>query len=129
MESILASSVSDLTVNDVPNRENITCDLLSEYWTELEKGGTPHCWVTWLRKLSYKFLQEGVLTGMRNNTNKGRGKKIHVSVYKGSIAAIRNLSRTEEPAKAGTCARDRRALQQLALNVHIKHSDLTCYSK
>ena len=25
----------------------------------------------------------------------------------------------------GTCARDRRALQQLALNVHIKHSDLT----
>ena len=35
------------------------------------------------------------------------------------------LSRTEEPAKAGTCARDRRALQQLALNVHVKHSDLT----
>ena len=28
--------------------------------------------------------------------------------------------------KAGTCARDRRALQQLDLNVHIKHSDLTC---
>ena len=24
-------------------------------------------------------------------------------------------------AKAGTCARDRRALQQLALNVHVKH--------
>ena len=35
------------------------------------------------------------------------------------------LSRTKEPAKAGTCARDRRALQQLALNVHVKHSDLT----
>ena len=35
------------------------------------------------------------------------------------------LSWTEEPAKAGTCARDRRALQQLALNVHVKHSDLT----
>ena len=34
------------------------------------------------------------------------------------------LSRTEEPAKVGTCARDRRALQQLALNVHVKHSDL-----
>ena len=34
-------------------------------------------------------------------------------------------SRTEEPAKAGTCARDRRALQQLALNVHVKHPDLT----
>ena len=36
------------------------------------------------------------------------------------------LSRTEELARAGTCARDRRALQQLALNVHVKHSDLTC---
>ena len=35
-----------------------------------------------------------------------------------------SLSRTEEPVKAGTCVRDRRALQ-LALNVHIKHSDLT----
>ena len=35
------------------------------------------------------------------------------------------LSRTEEQAKAGTCARDRRALQQLAMNVHVKHSDLT----
>ena len=35
------------------------------------------------------------------------------------------LSQTEEPAKASTCARDRRALQQLALNVHVKHSDLT----
>ena len=35
------------------------------------------------------------------------------------------LFRTEEPAKAGTCARDRCALQQLALNVHVKHSDLT----
>ena len=28
--------------------------------------------------------------------------------------------------KASTCARDRRALQQLALNVHVKSSDLTC---
>ena len=35
------------------------------------------------------------------------------------------LSWTEEPAKAGTCASDRRALQQLALNVHVEHSDLT----
>ena len=34
------------------------------------------------------------------------------------------LFQIEEPAKAGTCARDRRALQQLALNVHVKHSDL-----
>ena len=25
----------------------------------------------------------------------------------------------------GTCARDKRALQQLALNVHVEHSDLT----
>ena len=34
------------------------------------------------------------------------------------------MSRTEEPAKACICARDRRALQQLALNVHVKHTDL-----
>ena len=35
------------------------------------------------------------------------------------------LTRTTEPAKAGTCARDRRALQQLVLNVNVKHFDLT----
>ena len=35
------------------------------------------------------------------------------------------LSRTEEPVKAITCAHDRCVLQQLALNVHFKHSDLT----
>ena len=35
------------------------------------------------------------------------------------------LSQKEELAKAGTCAHDRHALQQLALDVHIKHSDLT----
>ena len=35
------------------------------------------------------------------------------------------LFRTDEPVKAGTCAHDRRALQQLALNVHVKHSELT----
>ena len=34
------------------------------------------------------------------------------------------LSWTEEQAKADTRARDRRALQQLALNVHVKLSDL-----
>ena len=34
------------------------------------------------------------------------------------------ISRTKEPAKVGTCACDGRALQQLALNVHVKHSDL-----
>ena len=37
---------------------------------------------------------------------------------------VQLVSRTEEPAKAGTCARDRRALQHLAMNVHVKHSDL-----
>ena len=31
--------------------------------------------------------------------------------------------------KTSTCARDRRALQQLALNVHVKHSVLTKDSK
>ena len=35
------------------------------------------------------------------------------------------LSRKDEQPKAGTCAHDRRALQQHALNVHVKHSDLT----
>ena len=33
-------------------------------------------------------------------------------------------SGTEQPAKVGTCALDRRALKQLALNVHVKHFDL-----
>ena len=35
------------------------------------------------------------------------------------------LSLTKELAKADICARDRRALQQFALSVHVKHSDLT----
>ena len=35
------------------------------------------------------------------------------------------MSRTEKPGKADTCARDRRALQQLPVNVHVKLSDLT----
>ena len=34
------------------------------------------------------------------------------------------LSRTEEPVKAGTCVHDRHVLQQLALNVHVKHFDM-----
>ena len=38
------------------------------------------------------------------------------------MSVVRPLVQTEEPAKAGNCARDRRALQQLALNVHVKHS-------
>ena len=33
------------------------------------------------------------------------------------------LSQTEEPVKVSTCAHDRHALQQLALNEHIKHFD------
>ena len=41
------------------------------------------------------------------------------------IRAAMPLWSWTEPAKTGTCARDRRALQQLALNVHVKHSDLT----
>ena len=40
-------------------------------------------------------------------------------------ASIYFLTRTEEPAKSDTCCRDTHALQQLALNVHVKHSDLT----
>ena len=39
--------------------------------------------------------------------------------------SIPNWFRREEPAKVGPCARDRRSLQQLALNVHVKLSDLT----
>ena len=35
------------------------------------------------------------------------------------------LFQTEKPVRASTCTRDRRALQQFALNVHVKHSDLT----
>ena len=40
-----------------------------------------------------------------------------------------DLSRTEVLPKVGTCARDWRALQQLALNVPVKHSDLTWCSR
>ena len=40
------------------------------------------------------------------------------------ISYLMFLSRTEEPAKAATCARGRSALQQLALNVHVKHYEL-----
>ena len=42
-----------------------------------------------------------------------------------SLSLFFPLSRTEEPVKASKCARDRRALQQFALNVLVKHSDLT----
>ena len=34
-------------------------------------------------------------------------------------------SQTKKLVKASTCAHDKCALQQLALKVHIKHSDLT----
>ena len=50
----------------------------------------------------------------------GTGLVINVELFVKQV-----LSRTEEPAKPGICARDRRALHQLALNVHVKHSDLT----
>ena len=50
---------------------------------------------------------------------------IYIYIYIGTCHTSECLSRTEELAKAGTCARDRRALQQIALNVHVKHSDLT----
>ena len=50
--------------------------------------------------------------------------------YRITLAAIGKdnhsiiLSQTEEPAKVDTCAHERRALQMLALNVHVKHVDL-----
>ena len=37
---------------------------------------------------------------------------------------IKVESRTEEPAKVSICSHDRRALQQLSLNVQIRHFDL-----
>ena len=44
---------------------------------------------------------------------------------KDSLLLIRNCSVSDRGTEeVGTCARDRRALQQLALNVHIKHSYL-----
>ena len=61
---------------------------------------------------SLLYTSCGILGGMRN-----------ISMASQSIALC--LSRTEELAKAATCARNRRPLQQPALNVHVKHSDLT----
>ena len=52
------------------------------------------------------------------------GRTACTSLYP-PVKAFFFLSRTEEPVKASTCAHDRRALQQLALNVHVKQSDLT----
>ena len=52
--------------------------------------------------------------------------RVSWTVYKWEVMhCMHFLSWTEKPAKTGTCARDRHALQQLALNVHAKHSDLT----
>ena len=48
-----------------------------------------------------------------------------ISIYKDHLGDRKSLNWTEEPAKVGTCARVRRALHQLARNVHVKHSDLT----
>ena len=50
-----------------------------------------------------------------------------MTVYVNNHSAIQRpmyLPLTVEPTKAGTCAHDRRALQ-LALNSHVKHSDMT----
>ena len=44
----------------------------------------------------------------------------HQCFLSSSVKYVSNVT-VQEPAKA----RDRRALQQLALNVHVKHSDLT----
>ena len=48
----------------------------------------------------------------------------------GYMASVEHWLKREiaQWAKDGTCAHDRRALQQLALNVHVKHTDLTCKS-
>ena len=40
-------------------------------------------------------------------------------------SVIYDISAIYYYVKAGICARDRRALQQLALNVHVKHTELT----
>ena len=57
------------------------------------------------------------------------GQTAHTSLYLPVQSvphySLPRLSRTEELAKASTYACDRHLLQQLALNVHIKHSDLT----
>ena len=55
--------------------------------------------------------------------NKGRGMCYPLS---GMVLMNDPLLLMRIPAPdRGTCARDRRQLQQLALNVHVKHSDLT----
>ena len=59
------------------------------------------------------------LSTWQNHVTKGRYIYKKMSYNTSTI-----LSRTEEPTNSGTCARDRRALQQLALNVDVKHSDL-----
>ena len=53
-----------------------------------------------------------------------RIKYVHMS----ECSYVIILSWTEESVKAGTCAHDKRVLQQLALDVHVKHSDLTYVS-
>ena len=61
---------------------------------------------------------------------------VHCYTSRGALAGTRNSSMglikdgSDDPShhlplSRGICARDRRALQQLALNVHVKHSDLT----
>ena len=69
--------------------------------------------------------------------NKGQGMyylvRLRDGAYKRSLPANWGtysvppffLSQIEELVKANICDRDRSVLQQLALNVHVKHSDLT----
>ena len=44
--------------------------------------------------------------------------------YYSNVYTICSVLCAEEPAKVGTCARDRHALQQLALNVRVNYFDL-----
>ena len=74
----------------------------------------------WTINFSY-FLFKPVLHD-RYNKDRDLSYTLRNGAYK---IFLLQSSRTEETAKAGTCAQDRRALQQLALNVHIKLSDLT----
>ena len=72
-----------------------------------------------------------VLTAHSYDPNPDSGRTARIPLYPPEQAVSPYslptlfLSRTKEQAKAGTCARDRRVLQQIALNVHVKHSDLT----
>ena len=79
-----------------------------------------------------KYIKNpSVLNNVVPSTWTNSGRTAHTPLYPPvqlvppySLPPFFLLSQTELPAKVSTCARDRHALQQLALNVHIKHSDL-----